>query len=160
MAAESASHVVAFDADHATVDGLYRALREEGREDILPLVMSVTDPSPDLGWRGRERRSLERRGTPDLALCLAVVHHVAITGNVPLREFLAWLRSLDCALVIEFPTARTRWCSGCSPASPRRPTPTTTARTFERALGETFEVERSEQLASGTRTLYEARPRA
>jgi hypothetical protein len=31
---------------------------------------------------------------------------------------------------------------------------------FERALGEAFEVERSEQLASGTRTLYEARPRA
>ena len=55
VAAESASHVVAFDADHATVDGLYRALREEGREDILPLVMSVTDPSPDLGWRGLER---------------------------------------------------------------------------------------------------------
>ena len=45
--------------------------------------MSVTDPSPDLGWRGRERASLERRGSPELALCLAVVHHVCITGNVP-----------------------------------------------------------------------------
>ena len=65
--------------------------------------MSVTDPSPDLGWRGRERASLERRGTPDLTLCLAVVHHVCITGNVPVREFLDWLRSLDTALVIEFP---------------------------------------------------------
>ena len=65
--------------------------------------MSVTDPSPDLGWRGRERASLERRGTPELALCLAVVHHVCITGNVPVREFLDWLRSLDTALVIEFP---------------------------------------------------------
>ena len=57
--------------------------------------MSVTDPSPDLGWRGRERASLERRGTPELVLCLAVVHHVCITGNVPVREFLDWLRSLD-----------------------------------------------------------------
>ena len=65
--------------------------------------MSVTDPSPDLGWRGRERASLERRGTPELALCLAVVHHVCITGNVPVREFLDWLRSLGTALVIEFP---------------------------------------------------------
>ena len=34
---------------------------------------------------------------------LAVVHHVCITGNVPVREFVAWLRSLDTALVIEFP---------------------------------------------------------
>ena len=59
VAAENADLVVAFDADHATVDATYRALRKEGREDILALVMSVTDPSPDLGWRGRERASLE-----------------------------------------------------------------------------------------------------
>ena len=65
--------------------------------------MSVTDPSPNLGWRGRERASLERRGTPDLTLCLAVVHHVCVTGNVPVREVLDWLRGLDTALVIEFP---------------------------------------------------------
>ena len=30
---------------------------------------------------------------------------------------------------------------------------------FERALGESFEVERQEQLGSGTRTLYLAGPR-
>ena len=78
-------------------------LRDEERTDILPLVMSLTDPSPDLGWRGLERARLERRGTPDLALALALIHHVVITGNVPVREFVAWLRSLDCALVIEFP---------------------------------------------------------
>jgi hypothetical protein len=160
VAAESASHVVAFDADHATVDGLYRALREEGREDILPLVMSVTDPSPDLGWRGRERLALEHRGTPDLALCLAVVHHVVITGNVPLREFLGWLRSLDCALVIEFPDREDPMVQRLLSGKPEAANPDYDRENFERALGETFEVERSEQLASGTRTLYEARPRA
>ena len=47
------------------------ACATRGATDILPLVMSVTDPSPDLGWRGRERASLERRGTPELVLCLA-----------------------------------------------------------------------------------------
>ena len=36
IAAESAGLVVAFDADHATVDALYRRLRDEGRTDILP----------------------------------------------------------------------------------------------------------------------------
>jgi hypothetical protein len=142
------------------VDGLYRALREEGRQDILPLVMSITDPSPDLGWRGRERSSLERRGTPDLALCLAVVHHVAITGNVPVREFLSWLRSLDCALVIEFPDREDPMVQRLLAGKPEAANPDYDRETFERALGETFEVERSELLASGTRTLYEARPRA
>jgi 2-polyprenyl-3-methyl-5-hydroxy-6-metoxy-1,4-benzoquinol methylase len=160
VAAESAGSVVALDADHATVDGLYRALREEGRQDILPLVMSITDPSPDLGWRGRERSSLEQRGTPDLALCLAVVHHVAITGNVPVREFLSWLRSLDCALVIEFPERDDPMVQRLLAGKPEAANPDYDRETFERALGETFEVERSERLASGTRTLYEARPRA
>jgi hypothetical protein len=160
IAAESSDLVVAFDADHATVDALYRTLRDEGgREDILPLVMSVTDPSPDLGWRGRERASLERRGTPELTLCLAVVHHVCITGNVPVRELLDWLRSLDTALVIEFPDRADpmvqRLLSGKRDGS----NPDYEKAAFERALEERFAIERSAPV-SETRTLYEARPLA
>ena len=145
------------DADHATVDGLYRALRDEGRTDILPLVMSVTDPSPDLGWRGLERARLERRGTPDLALALALIHHVVITGNVPVREFVAWLRSLDTALVIEFPERDDPMVQKLLSGKTDKANPDYERETFERALGERFEVERTERL--GSRTLYEARPR-
>jgi hypothetical protein len=159
IAAENSDLVVAFDADHATVDATYRALRDEGREDILPLVMSVTDPSPDLGWRGRERASLERRGTPDLALCLAVVHHVCITGNVPVREFLDWLLSLDTALVIEFPDRSDpmveRLLSGKRDGS----NPDYDAAVFESALAERFTIDQKSPV-SATRTLFEARPAA
>ncbi|HNG57314.1 MAG TPA: hypothetical protein PLX70_07715, partial [Solirubrobacterales bacterium] len=38
IAAESSERVVAFDFDHATVEALYRSLREEGNTKILPLV--------------------------------------------------------------------------------------------------------------------------
>jgi ribosomal protein L11 methylase PrmA len=155
VAAEHADHVVAIDADHATVDGLYRALRGGGT--ILPLVMSVTDPSPDLGWRGSERASLERRGTPDLVLALALVHHVTITGNVPVAQFLDWLRSLDCALVIEFPDREDAMVQRLLAGKTETANPDYDRETFERALGERFEVDRTERL--GTRTLYEAHPR-
>jgi hypothetical protein len=158
IAAESADLVVAFDADHATVDGLYRRLREEGREDILPLVMSVTDPSPDLGWRGRERASLDRRGTPELALCLAVVHHVCITGNVPVREFLDWLRSLDTALVIEFPDRTDPMVQRLLGGKREGSNPDYEKPVFERALEARFAIDRSAPV-SETRTLYEAHPR-
>jgi hypothetical protein len=158
VAAEHAGTVVAVDADHATVDGLYRSLRDEQRTDILPLVMSLTDPSPDIGWRGLERARLERRGTPDLALALALVHHVVITGNVPVREFVAWLRSLDCALVIEFPEREDPMVQKLLSGKTEKANPDYERETFERALGERFEVERTERL--GSRTLYEARPRA
>ncbi len=158
IAAESADLVVAIDADHATVDALYRRLRDEERTDILPLVMSVTDPSPDLGWRGRERMSLERRGTPELALCLAVVHHVCVTGNVPVREFLDWLASLDTALVIEFPDRADPMVQRLLGGKRDGANPDYDKAGFERALEERFAVERSEPV-SETRTLYEARPR-
>jgi SAM-dependent methyltransferase len=159
VAAEFADLVVAIDADHATVDALYRRLREQRREDVLPLVMSVTDPSPDLGWRGRERASLERRGTPELALCLAVVHHVCITGNVPVREFLDWLRSLDAALVIEFPDRGDPMVQRLLSGKREGSNPDYEKTVFEQALRERFTIDRSAPVAE-TRTLYEARPRA
>jgi hypothetical protein len=159
IAAESARLVVALDSDHATVDALYRRLRDERREDVLPLVMSVTDPSPDLGWRGRERASLERRGAPGLVLCLAVVHHVCIAGNVPLRELLDWLRSLEATVVIEFPDRADPMVRRLLSGKREGSNPDYERDTFERALGERFEVDRSAAVTE-TRTLYEARPRA
>jgi SAM-dependent methyltransferase len=159
IAAENARSVVALDADAAVVERLYRSLAAEANGSILPLVVDVTDPSPALGWHGLERRPLEARGTPELTLCLAVLHHVAISGNVPVPEFLGWLAELGGSVVIEFPTrddprvarllARKR--PGAHPDYDREP--------FERALGERFRVERAEVLASGTRVLYHASPR-
>ena len=122
--------------------------------------MGITDPSPDLGWRGRERASLERRGTPDLALALALVHHVTITGNVPVRDFLsAWLRSLDTLLVIEFPDRSDPMVQRLLSGKPEDANPDYAKVAFESALAEHFEIERSKPV-SETRTLYEARPRA
>jgi hypothetical protein len=159
VAAESADLVVAFDADHATVEALYLRLREERREDVLPLVMSVTDPSPDRGWRGRERASLERRGTPELVLCLALVHHVCIAGNVPVRELLDWLAALGARLVIEFPDRSDPMVQRLLGGKRAGSNPDYERDTFERALEERFTVGRSAAV-TGTRTLYEAQPRA
>jgi hypothetical protein len=158
IAAEFADHVVALDADHATVDGLYRALRDEGRTDILPLVGNLTDPSPQLGWRGLERSSLERRGTPDLTLCLALIHHVVITGNVPVRDFVGWLRSLDTVLVIEFPDRSDSMVQRLLSGKREGANPDYDLATFEQALQERFRVDRVEPV-SATRRFYEATPR-
>jgi hypothetical protein len=158
IAAENARYVVALDGDGAVVNRLYRTLAAEGKTTILPLVADVTDPSPALGWHGLERQTLEARGRPELTLCLAVLHHVAIGGNVPVPEFLSWLAELGTALVIEFPTRDDprvasllmRKKAGAHPDYDREP--------FERALADRFEIGRTEELASGTRILYHARP--
>jgi hypothetical protein len=102
IAAEEAGFVVAMDADPASVDRLYRDLHPGGEEKILPLVMNLANLSPDQGWEGAERRSLPARGTPDLTLCLALIHHMVIGANVPVESLLAWLAGLRSAVVIEF----------------------------------------------------------
>jgi SAM-dependent methyltransferase len=159
IAAEGARTVLAIDADQGPVELLYRDLREERNEQILTLTMNLADPSPGLGWRGLERKSLPERGKPDLVLALALVHHVAISANVPVKEFIDWLASLGTALVIEFPTREDPMVKKL--LAPKRDGlhPDYELDFFERTLKEAFEVERSERLESGTRVLYYARPK-
>ena len=158
LAAPHAEYVVAMDADHATVERLYRSLRARGERKILPLVADVTDPTPALGWRGRERRTMDDRGGPDVVLCLALVHHLAITANIPLEEILSWLGSLGGRVVIEFvdrddPMARRLLANKAIEHSDYcRPN-------FEAVLERRFRVARRIELPSGTRALYDAVPR-
>ena len=159
IAAENACYVVALDGDAAVVDRLYRSLAAEGTERILPLALDVTDPSPALGWHGLERQTLEARGRPELTLCLAVLHHVAISGNVPVAEFLSWLAEIRTALVIEFPTRDDPRVAALLRRKKDGAHPDYDREAFERALAERFDVVRTEELASGTRILYHANPR-
>jgi hypothetical protein len=159
IAAEGARTVVAVDADQGPVELLYRDLRREGDEKILTLTMNLADPSPGLGWRGLERRSMPERGTPDLLLALALIHHMAISANVPVKEFVDWLASLRTALVIEFPTREDPMVKKLLAPKREGLHPDYELGFFERCLNEAFEVERSERLESDTRVLYYARPK-
>ncbi len=100
--ADMADVVVAMDADEVTVDATYRKLTTDGPHNVLPLVINLADPSPGLGWRGTERTPLEARGTPDLVLMLAVIHHLVIGSNLPLAAVIDWLASLGAEVVIEW----------------------------------------------------------
>ena len=53
-----------------------------------------------------ERKRIDERGRPDLVLALALIHHVVIGGNIPMAEFVQWLRDLGGELVIEFVTRK------------------------------------------------------
>jgi hypothetical protein len=102
IAARHARQVLAMDIDHFAVERMYRGGREDGIANVLPLVQNVCDPSPAWGWRNRERNDLLSRARPDLVLCLALIHHVVITANVPLDEFVDWLAGMTDRLVIEY----------------------------------------------------------
>jgi hypothetical protein len=157
-AARSANYVIAMDSDHLAIEHLYQSLKTSGPDNILPLVNNVVDPSPALGWRLQERKSLPDRGKPDLTLCLALIHHVVIGANVPLDSFIEWIAELESDLVIEF-------------VSRDDPMVQQLLRNkediywdynldyFESCLDRLFQVNEKLELSSGTRTLYYARPR-
>jgi SAM-dependent methyltransferase len=101
-AAEAGYRVVALDIDPGAVEGHYRAIRAEGREDILPLLADLTDPSPALGWGSAERSALLDRIDADVILALALVHHLAIGANVPLPMIASLFARLAPHAVVEF----------------------------------------------------------
>jgi SAM-dependent methyltransferase len=159
LAAAHAGYVVAVDADDVVVDRLYRTLRADGPANVLPLVMNLVDPSPGRGWRNHERRPFTDRGAPDLVLGLALVHHLAIAANVPLPEVVAWLRSFDCPVVVEFVAPEDPMAQRLLANKPPGLHDDYRPDTFEPMLERQFTVEQREALPGGTRTLYLATPR-
>ena len=103
ISAAYADNVIALDGDHNAIEKLFRAERlEKNASNILPLVQNLANISPNHGWAGEERTAFDERVKPDIVLVLALVHHIRISSNIPMDVFLAWLRKLDCGVVIEF----------------------------------------------------------
>lgn len=158
LLAESVDHVVAVDADPLAVDRLYRSLKAHGPSNVLPLVLNLADPSPALGWRHRERKAFTERERPELTICLAIIHHLVITANVPLPEFVDYLGDLGSDLVIEFVTKddpRVRKLLLNKPDIYHD----YEVGVFEQHLERRFEVLERQEVHSGTRLLYAARPK-
>jgi len=101
-AGETGAYVVSSDIDPAAVEQNYRQMKGEKSENILPLLLDLTNPSPSIGWANQERDSFGARGPADMVLALALVHHLAISNNVPLPQLADFFAKLGKWLVIEF----------------------------------------------------------
>lgn len=98
----SASHGalgVAIDGDEPVLEDLYK--RSQGK-NLAVVVSDLTNPTPGLGWAGRERPALFERVRPDLVVAYGVIHHLIYTASIPPAAVLDWLRGFDCPVVVEF----------------------------------------------------------
>ena len=102
LAAQQGSSVVAMESDPLCVELCYGTHVKNGVAGVLPLRIDMANPSPSIGWDGEERLSLLRRGPADLLLALALVHHLAIGNNVPLRMIADSFAKLGRWLIVEF----------------------------------------------------------
>ena len=158
IAAANSDYVVSIDADQLAVERLYRQLKEEKNSKVLPLVNELADYSPDMGWRGSERRGLTSRDKPDLILALALIHHMVISANIPVSEFVEWLAETGGELVLEFvdksdPMVETLLRNKDDQYADY-------AKSFlEKNLRRFYRIECQEELESQSRTLYHCVPR-
>ena len=102
ICSQHCNHVISIDGDHDAVEQLYLGEKKERDANILPLVMNLSNISPGQGWAGGERQAFDQRKKPDLVLCLALIHHIRFSANIPNILFLQWLRSLEAEVILEF----------------------------------------------------------
>jgi hypothetical protein len=102
VAVETGAYVVSADIDPAAVEVNYRQVIKGKERKLLPLVLDLTNPSPSIGWQNQERDSFLQRGPADAILALAIVHHLAITNNVPLERVAEFFTTCGEWLIVEF----------------------------------------------------------
>ena len=153
IAADAGKRVLAFDIDPAAAEQHYRALQRDKRPDILPLVQDVANPSPGLGWAGRERRSLLERANPDVVLALALIHHLAISRNVPLPMLLGLFADLAPWAIVEFVPREDPMVRRLL-AARRDVFDDYTIEGFRAAAAERWELVRAEPITDSPRTLF------
>jgi hypothetical protein len=158
IACELGRSTVAFDFDPACVDRIYQEARHRGETRLLPLLLDLFNPSPGLGWLNRERASIFDRGRPDLVMALALIHHLAITGNQPMDNLAEFFRQLAPWLVLEFvpeadPQVRSLSARRFGAHHPY------SREDYEKCFGKHFLIILSEPVTAAGRTLYLLRRR-
>jgi SAM-dependent methyltransferase len=158
LISDHCEYVVGMDVDPLAIEFFYQNLKKAGVKTILPLINNVADPSPGLGWMNTERKILKDRGKPNLILCLALIHHVVLSANIPLRRFIQWLASLGGAVIIEYvskddPMVKVLLQNKEDNFSDYN------QDHFENSLKNFFDIKTSQSLESGTRIIYFATPK-
>jgi len=93
---------ISFDIDPAAVEKNFRECLEKDETNLLPLVLDLTNPSSNIGWENNERMSFMERAPVDIILALALIHHLVISNNLPLKKIVSFFKKICKYLIIEF----------------------------------------------------------
>ena len=146
-------YTVAFDIDPAAVEKNYNEAKSKQEVNLLPLLLDLTNPSPAIGFENKERMTLEERGPADTVLALALVHHLAISNNVPLLKVAEYLSRLCHWLIIEFVPKADSQVQRLL-ATREDIFPDYTQEIFEKEFGRFFDLKDSIKISGSERTLY------
>ena len=102
ISSEKGIDTISSDIDPAAVEKNFLNVTSKNENNILPLILDLTNPSPGLGWDNKERSSFLERGPVDLVFALALIHHLAISNNLPFYKIVQFFEKICRHLIIEF----------------------------------------------------------
>lgn len=158
IAARRGAFTVSADVDPVAVELNYRAVREEGIPNLHPLLMDLTNPSPAIGWAHCERDSMLDRGPADVVMGLALIHHLAISNNVPLENIANFFARAGRAAIIEWVPKSDSQVQRLL-ATREDVFPNYDRDHFESAFEEQFDILSAEPVRDSERILYHLRRR-
>ena len=116
-------------------------------------VSGLNNPSPGIGWDNKERMSLQERGPTDTILALALIHHLAISNNVPLAKIARLFSNICQSLIIEFVPKSDSMVQKLL-ATRKDIFSDYTQSVFEKEFQTFFKIIRSEKVGDSNRILY------
>ena len=102
IASQSGAYTIACDLDPLAVEKAYLESKKNKNELLLLIIIDLTNPSPALGWENKERKSFNQRISADCVAAFALIHHLAISNNLPLGLIAQYFSTLGRWLMIEF----------------------------------------------------------
>lgn len=93
---------IALDIDTQAVEKNYLQIKEKKELGILPIIQDLLNPSPAIGFMNKERDDMNIRFKCDIGMALALIHHLAISNNLPFENIANFFSNLCQYLIIEF----------------------------------------------------------
>jgi hypothetical protein len=145
--------VIAHDIDPVAVEKNYLATKQDAVSAILPLLQDLTNPSGWIGWATEERESFMARCQNQTIMALALVHHLAISNNVPLEKLSNFFAALARYLIVEFIPKEDSQVQRLL-ATRSDIFPDYHMKGFEKAFAGQFRILRKETIIDSSRVLY------
>jgi hypothetical protein len=144
---------ISMDIDPGCVETNYLQALEKGEKNLLPIWVDLNNPSPGIGWDNKERMSLQERGPVDTILVLALIHHLAISNNVPLLNIARFFSNICQSLIIEF-VPKSDFMVQKMLATREDIFPDYTQVLFEKIFQKYFKIIKTGEISNSDRTLY------
>ena len=144
---------IAVDFDPICVNRLYQKSKTKPNNRILPLVLDISNPTPGSGLNNQEHQPFLHRANADLALALALVHHLAIGKNIPLERVAAFFAGISKYLLIEF-IPKSDEKIRLMLQSKKDIYLNYSKEDFEAAFGAFYQIERQQMISDSERILY------